>query len=158
MDNDFAGIPQLGDKNPTVVSVIGIAGYIAQADGKVESEQYDFIYRYLKKNYNVSKKDLAGYKDIIDYTKLNPSMIDKYVEVINKYTKDNKRNYNNLQLSFCLLTLVTINNDIRKEEVEALKKVMLGLKVSPAALDPMLKELLNQGVQQKTINDLLNSL
>lgn len=158
MEKDFDDITQLQKKNPMVVAIVGLSSYVANADGNVETKEYDFIYNYLKKNYSVSKRDLKDYQSIIEYTNQNPEMIDRYIGVVDKYTKEKNREYNNLILSVMLCSLATINDQIEESEVEAIKKILLGLRVDPEKLKPMLQDLLNKGIQQKKVDDLVGKL
>jgi len=156
-DKEFDHIEELKDYNPLVVAVVGIFGYVSNADGQVDENEYESVYLHLKKSYNMSKRDLKGYREIIEYTKHNPDMVDRYTAVINKYTKDKNRVYENIRFLAMLCNVIALNN-IELSEIEALRRVMTGLGFGTDDLQPLTAEMLKQGATQSHIDDLVDKL
>ncbi|MCH4887081.1 TerB family tellurite resistance protein [Acidaminobacter sp. JC074] len=156
-DKDFDHISELRDYNPLVVAVVGIFGYVSNADGRVDENEYESVYLHLKKSYNMSKRDLKGYREIIEYTKNNPDMVDTYTGLINKYTKDKNRTYDNIRFLAMLCNVVALNG-VETEEIDAVKRVMAGLRFPMDDMGPLTSEMEKQGASQSDIDDLVDKL
>lgn len=156
-NKEFDDIPELGTYNPLVVAAVGIFGYVSSADGRVDENEYNAVYLHLKKSYGMSKRDLAGYREIIDYTKEHPEMIGRYTAVINKYTKPENKAYDNIRFLAMLCNVVALNG-IEATEIMALKTVMEGLGMTMDHMSPLSEEMRNQGASDEHVALLVENI
>lgn len=156
-DNEFADVTALSKYNPMVVAIVGVFAYVSNADGQVDENEYNSVYLLLKKSYNMSKRDLAGYSEIVEYTKRNPQMIERYTAVIKKYTKDKNRAYENVRMLAMLCNIIALNG-VDATEILALRKIMNDLGVDITEMTPITEEMMNQGASEQHIEDLVEVL